>query len=116
MLHNGFEEHHFTKVQQAAYDAIMQGQPTKFLQCRGSGKTYLYKCVKEDLERIERALDMTLPGESEPDRYLPWFMMPKHMRALPLDQRAEALIEYEKDYGPYDWKAMFLAEGRKKKD
>ena len=35
---------------------------------------------------------------------IPWFKMPIRLRALPFDQREQALKEYEAIHGQYDWK------------
>jgi len=107
------KNHQFTIVQQAAYDAIMEGYPFPIIWPKASGKTYLYNAILEDLKEIRCALDKTFSDEVESAtiRLIPWYMMPISLRALPFDQRRQALRDYETARGEtYDWEAALTQE------
>ena len=36
--------------------------------------------------------------------HIDWFKMPLRLRCLPFDERKAALEQYEREFGPYDWK------------
>ena len=41
------------------------------------------------------------------DRTIPWYKMPIRLRALPFNERVDALKKYEERFGPYEWEKEF---------
>ncbi len=44
---------------------------------------------------------------SDTEERIPWFRMPLMLRALPFDERKQALLDYEAKNGPYVWESHF---------
>ena len=68
VVHNSkLPDHKFTKFQQIVYDQVMAGaNPHTFAHWpTGSGKTYLYNAIKEDMAIIQKIIDEQFEVEVE---------------------------------------------------